>query len=114
MVWACPKLGPYWEGVTGVLNDICETELSPDPMLLLLSYLGDVEGDRYTKLSITLMLFYARREIMLHWKSAEPPTLGSWKRAVDSVLPLYKLTYESRQCPAKFNKVWSAWMATCG
>lgn len=78
MVWACPKLGPYWEGVTGVLNDIWDLKLSLDPMLLLLSYMGDVEGDRYTKLSVTFLLFYARREIMLHWKSAEPPTVSSW------------------------------------
>lgn len=64
------------------------TRLSLDPMVLLLSYLGDVEGDRYTKLSIAFLLFYARGEIMLHWKSAEPPTLSSWKKAVDSVLLL--------------------------
>lgn len=59
-------------------------------------------------------LFYARREIMMHWKSAEPPTLATWKKAVNSVLPLYKLTYESRQHPAKYDKVWLAWVGAYG
>lgn len=82
--------------------------------MVLLCYLGEVEGDTYTKLCITFSLFYARREIILHWKSAEHPTLNSWKKAVNSMLPLYKLAYESRQCPAEFDKVWSAWVDARG
>lgn len=36
------------------------------------------------------------------WKLAAPP--------VDTVLPLYKLTYMTCKCPKKFDKIWGAWV----
>lgn len=56
MVWACPRLRAYWEGVAEVLGDMGGTRVPVDPMVLLLSYLGEVEGDRYVKLCITFFM----------------------------------------------------------
>lgn len=55
-----------------------------------------------------LPLYYVRRETMLNWRSSIPPTLDKWNSLINSVLPLYKTTYNSRGCPTKFDKVWSA------
>lgn len=114
MVWSCPLLRPYWEAVASTIGDICGTRIQLDPLTLLLSHFEEVEGDRYTKLCIAFSLFYARREILLRWKLAEQPMLDSWQLLVNSVLPFYRLAYESRQCPGKFNKVWSGWIDACG
>lgn len=109
MVWTCNKICPYWRGVTDVLTEVCGATLTLDPLVFLLSYLGDVEGDRYTKLCLTFALYYARREILLRWKGTDIPTVASWRSAINKVLPLYKITYKSRNCPAKFEKIWSHW-----
>lgn len=70
------------------LGELSDAQIPLDPLVLLLSYLEEVEGDRYVKLCITFSLFYARREMILKWKSVEPPTLDSWRKSVNSVLPL--------------------------
>lgn len=114
MVWASPQIMTYWENIAGKLSELAGTRAPTEPMVLLLSYLGEVEGDRYTKLCITFSLFYARRGIMVHQKSANPTTLKSWQKEVESAFALYKLTYQSRQCLAKFDKVWSAWVDAHG
>lgn len=117
MVWSSPKLQPYWVGVASTLSEISGAKVQMDPQLLLLSHMEDIEGDRYHKLCMTFSLYYARREMLLKWKSEEPPTHASWQSSVNSVLPLYRLTYESRQCPGKFMDrcLWLILVAnTCG
>lgn len=70
MVWSCPKLHrPYWEAIVATLSNICGVRIPSDPLMLLLSHLEDIEGDRYSKLCLTFVLYYARREILLRWKS---------------------------------------------
>lgn len=66
--------------------------------LALLGKIEDVEATRHVKLFLFYALYYARREILLKWKQPTPPTVNSWIAAVNSVLPLYKLTYENRNC----------------
>lgn len=56
-----------------------------------------------------LLLYYARKAILLKWKSPSAPTLDYWKHLVNTAIPLYKYTYESRVCPRKFSKVWDIW-----
>lgn len=85
MVWSCPKLKPFWLAVATTLSDVTGLNVPVDPQILLLSHLEDIEGDRYSKLCLTFALYYARREILMVWKKAEPPTLASWKRSVNMV-----------------------------
>lgn len=74
----------------------------------------DVEADRYTKLFLTYALFYAKPEILLLWKYPTPPTIEMWSKTINSVTPLYKITFESRNCPQKFDKEWSTWIDAYG
>lgn len=61
MVWSCLKLHPYCEAIVTTLSDICGISVPPlDPLVLLLSQLEHIEGDKYTKLCLTFTLFYAR------------------------------------------------------
>lgn len=88
-----------------MLGDIWGIDIPLDTLILLLSHLEDIEGDRYVKLCLTYSLFYARREILLRWKLKEAPSKESWQKTINSVLPPYRITYESRNCPGKFDKV---------
>lgn len=114
MVWSCPKLHHFWRSVADTLERVCGIEIPLDPLTCLLSHLEDIAGDRYTKLFLTYSLFYARREILLKWKQKEAPTKETWLKAINNVLPLYRITYESRNCPQKYDKVWSSWIDACG
>lgn len=42
------------------LSTVRDTNVPLDPLVLSLSSLEDVEGDRYTKLCLTFTLYYAR------------------------------------------------------
>lgn len=66
------------------------------------------------KLFLFFAVYYAQRELLLRWKQPTSPMLNSWVAAVNAVLPLYKLTYESRNCPKKFDKIWSTWIDAHG
>lgn len=46
-----------------------------------------------------LLLFYARKAILLKCKFLTKPILDFWKTLVNSATPLYKCIYESRGCP---------------
>lgn len=107
VVWECPLIRPFWEQVIGALNEFGDWSLGQDPILALLGSMEDVVASRHVKLFLFYALYYARREILLRWKQAAPLTLRSWVATINSVLSLYKLTYESRNCPKKFDKVWS-------
>lgn len=81
---------------------------------LTVELLGEYrEGQIYQALPY-LTLFYARREILLRWKSEELPMRASWWKTINSVSPLYKIMYESRNCLKKFDKIWSNWIDACG
>lgn len=79
------------------------------PELALLGIHDDDQRPRYTKLLVSLLLFYAKKEIVLKWNSLRSPTIGAWENSVNAVLPMYKLTYINRGCPQKFMRVWRPW-----
>lgn len=71
---------------------------------MLLTVFDGYNTGRYARLFLRYATFYARREIFLHWKDALPPTIYTWRSVLNSVLPLYKITYLNRNCPQKFDK----------
>ena len=75
----------------------------------LLGLVEDVLPSRAHRTLLNILLFYARKAILLRWRKPGAPTLGFWKGLVNSMLPYYKSTYLSRGCGGKFNKVWRAW-----
>lgn len=112
--WQCPTIRSYWETVLDTLNDLGDWSIQPDPYTILLSIMDDIVASRYMKLLLFYALYYARRERLLRWKQPTSPTLANWVSAVNSVLPLYTLTYVSRNCPKTFDKVWSTWIDAHG
>lgn len=73
MVWSCPVLRPYWEGVMEVLGTFGDWSLRLDPALALLGNMENIEASRHDKLFLFYALYYARREILLRWKQPAPP-----------------------------------------
>lgn len=114
MTWSCPRLRGYWEQVLADVNQTVETTIPLCPRALLLNVLVDSGVGKYAKLFIAFATYYARREILLRWKLSEPPTVNAWRKTLNTVLPLYKITYVNRNCPSKFDKIWSSWIDSWG
>lgn len=104
MFWSCPRLLFYWSAIMESINARLQLELPLTPELALLA-IHDDQRPRYTKLLISLLLFYAKKGIVLKWNSHSSPTVKAWENSVNAVLPLYKLTYINRVCPQKFMSV---------
>lgn len=109
MFWDCPALSTFWSGVFEQLNVRLELSVPRTPELALLGIHEDEQRPHHSKLLISFLLFYAKKEILCRWSSPSPPTLTSWENTINAALPLYKLTYISRGCPWKFDKVWLPW-----
>lgn len=48
------------------------------------------------------MCFYARKVNLKNWMLSASPTVAQWHLLIDSVLPVYKLTYMGCKFPQKF------------
>lgn len=59
----------------------------------------------------SLLLFYARNAVVIHWKKPSAPSFTLWKQLVNNNLPLYKDACANRGYPKKYDRVWSKWLA---
>lgn len=100
VVWACPFIQKFWEGVVLTINSVGNISLGLDPLVLLWGICDRVASNTHKQL-VFYATFYARKAILLNWKQPDPPSVSQWKALVDSILPLYKLTYMSCKCPKK-------------
>lgn len=110
MFWDCPALSKFWLGVYDHLNIRMDLSVPKTPELALLGIHEDEHRSHHSKILISLLFYYAKKEILSRWTSASPPTLSSWENIINTALPLYRLTYISRGCPWKFDKVWLPWI----
>lgn len=79
--------------------------------ICLLGLVDTLQAPRAVRTLVGVLLFYARKVIVLKWKSAFPPTLGVWKGLVNAVVLLYKAAYTSRGFSLyEFEKVWHLWV----
>lgn len=78
--WDCPQSQDYWQEVTQFIHGLTTILLTISVCLL-----GLVEQLALAKAACTLIriLFYARKAMVLKWKSPNPPTLSSWRQLVD-------------------------------
>lgn len=92
-----------------LFNARLQLEIPLTSELALLGIQDEEQRPRYTKLLISFLLFYAKKEILLKWVFPLALTVRAWETSVNAVLPLYKLTYTNRGCPQKFERILQLW-----
>lgn len=92
------------------VNRVTGLSLERDPLVFLLGITDNLVTTKHTKLFTFYAAYYARKTILSKWKLPDPPQLSAWRALINTVLPLYKLTYMGRNCPQKFDKIWAAWV----
>lgn len=108
--WGCPVVARFWREVVELINHHLELALPTNPELFL-GIQEDEQRTRCTKILISYLFYYAKREIILKWNSFLPPCIASWGKSINAALPMFGLTYISRNCPKKFERVWQPWTA---
>lgn len=61
---------------------------------------------------LTLLLYYARKLIVLSWKKPTTPDAPAWKALINKALSFYKAMYVNRGIPNTFEKVWGRWIVS--
>lgn len=92
------------------INSVAGLSLDADPLIFLLGITDNLKATKHTSLFVFYAAYYARKAILLKWKLPEPPQLSTLKTLINTVLPLYKLTYMGQNCPQKFEKIWASWV----
>lgn len=62
--WTCPLLVKYWTAIFESINIRLQLTLPVSPELALLGIHDDDQRPKYTKILISLLLFYAKKEIL--------------------------------------------------
>lgn len=83
VVWACPVMQTFWEGVVLEINLVGNLSLGLGPLVLLLGVCDRVASSTHKR----LFVFYARKVTLLNWKKPNHPKVSQWKALVDSILP---------------------------
>lgn len=96
------------------INSVFQVQLKAHPKLCLLGIMNDVSEEDPSRIGITSALFQARKLILRHWKSEEPPAVREWVKQMGNAIRLEKYIYQHRGSMRKFDKMWTHWLNVPG
>lgn len=76
LAWEYQPIAKYWQEVLKHIGNITDIELHHSPLVALLGYVLEVPLSR-RKLTAMLLLL-AKRQVAIHWKKMNPPTIAEW------------------------------------
>lgn len=114
MFWECTALGEFWREVLGIIHVVHHVRLPPDPKGCILGILDDLDEDSPVFLSISRMLFQARKLIAQHWLRPTPPTVREYTDRLNHTIRLEKGVYLKRRATQRFEAIWGPWLDAPG
>lgn len=103
----CSKLFSFWSNFFDTLSEVLGSSLSPCPLIAIFGVAP--AGDLFTKHQADFVAFaslVARRRVLLHWKSTNPPSASSWLKDLMYFFPIEKIKHTVRGSLKKFHKTW--------
>lgn len=114
MFWECAALGGYWKEALDVIHLVHHVRLYAHPRICILGILDDLDVDSPASLSISHMLFQARKLVALHWLRPTPPTFREYIARLNTIIRLEKGVYIKRQAAQRFQAIWGQWLDVPG
>lgn len=114
MLWECSALGDFWKTVLDLIHRVHGLQFSPDPKICILGVLDTVDSDSPLMLSLSRMLFQARKLIAQHWIRPTPPSRGEYVSRLNNVIRLERAVYLKRKVPHKYEAIWGPWLDVPG
>lgn len=108
MFWSCPALSSFWSIIFKTLSEALHIDLQPNATMAIF---GTTDRQYTTfrknyKNIIAFTTLLARRRILLHWKSKNPPKVSLWFSDLTQFIQLEKIKYTLRGSKEKFFSVW--------
>lgn len=108
MFWSCPALTSYWSIIFKTLSEALNIDLQPNAYMAIF---GTTNREHTTikksyKTIIAFTTLLARRIILLHWKSKNPPKINLWFSDLAHFIQLEKIKFTLRGSKIKFVSVW--------
>lgn len=110
MFWSCPVMSTFWRDLFSFFENTLQIKVPCTPKVGLLGVLNDFIHRTHTRTLVRIILFYARKLILMQWKNATAPDIQVLYRMMNKVIPIFKLVYKGRACPKKFAKIWQPWL----
>ena len=104
----------FWNAVLKEINDILGQTVNISPLSCILGLHNPSNISPNLLKLLKILLFCARRCILLTWVSEEPPSITQWISSVLVFMPLEALSFYLREEPFHFYKVWSPFIAYLG
>ena len=108
MFWSCPVLAPFWSVIFETLSKALHIDLQPNAAAAIF---GIIDRRQYTitrghENIIAFTTLLARRRILLHWKSKNPPKVSAWLSDLMQFIQLEKIKYSLRGSRDEFFLTW--------
>lgn len=81
------------------------------PLKIVLGPVEDLLPTKYSRILYRLLMFYARKTLLLNWKPPKKPSISHWVSLINADLTMYKLTFAARGAPDKFGQIWGLWLS---
>lgn len=109
ILWACPKIQTYWEGLSRVKAEVVGEPVLTEPRWHILGVTGEITWPQWAKTWLALAGGVAKRNIARAWGAGDAPSVESWKRDMDWCHSAEQSVYQRWGCPRKWEKIWGAW-----
>ena len=111
----CPFIDDFWVNICKEIDVIFKNKLTLTPVGCVLGLNPKALGLGSSKLRLLeVLLFNARRCILLLWISDSVPTISQWTRSVLELLPLEAINFWLRDMPFRFFKIWDPFLDYIG
>lgn len=114
MFWECNMLSGFWNAVLNMIGDLHHRRLPATPQLCVLGILDNLDTNSPTLVSVSRMLFQARKLIAQHWILLSPPTVREYITRINTVIRLEKGLYLKRKASHKFEAILGPWLDAPG
>lgn len=109
LFWSCDHIQTFWKGVPSVIQDVIGRQFSLTPSFYLLNHAPAnflVSAHTDTKPLMIILLFLAKKCILLRWSTPQVPTINMWISLISDLIPLEKLTHDLNHRSDRFGRIW--------
>lgn len=109
ILWDCPKIQDYWQRISEIMSEVVGLGVRKETRWHILGVTGDITWPKQCKTWLALASVIAKRNIARLWGANAAPTMKDWEKDLDRCQRAEQVVYQSRGCPQKWEKIWTAW-----
>lgn len=96
----------FWKGVHSVIQEVIGNQFLLTSSFYLLNNAPANFLDTDTKHWMIILLFLAKKCILLRWSTPQVPAVDMWISQISTLIPLENLTYDPNHRLGRFRRIW--------